>query len=77
MRALSQWRSSWLSREGIIAPLALAVLFAHSVAAWQGSPWAAAMGLIAAVLCVGAVFAHVHDLQADSRGGRVEQLAYS
>lgn len=26
-RALSQWRSSWLSREGIIAPAALAVLF--------------------------------------------------
>ncbi len=56
-RALSQWRTSWLSREGIVAPLALAALFAHAVAEWTGTQGSNAIGLLAAALCAGAVFA--------------------
>ena len=56
-RALSQWRTSWLSREGIIAPLALAALFAYAVAAWWELSGSEGIGLLAAALCAAAVFA--------------------
>ena len=56
-RALSQWRSSWLSREGILAPAGALVIFLHGIALWQESPAALWLGWLAALLCVAAVFA--------------------
>lgn len=56
-RALSQWRSSWLSREGILAPAALALLASYSAVAWiLGSP-PPLIGFLAATASVLAVFA--------------------
>jgi DMSO reductase anchor subunit len=51
-RALSQWRSSWLSREGVMALLTFipAVVFAAGWVVWQnlGGPWAIA-GFVMAI----------------------------
>jgi sulfite dehydrogenase (quinone) subunit SoeC len=53
-RALSQWRSSWLSREGVAAVATYPVALAF-VAAWSGvidAPgWIAPLGFLTAVLC--------------------------
>ena len=50
-RALSQWRSSWLSREGVLALLTFipAVVFAAGWVVWQnlGGPWVIAGSLMA------------------------------
>jgi len=56
-RALSQWRSSWLSREGILAPTALFLLFVQAGALWLESPFAPWLGLTAAFLCLAAILA--------------------
>ena len=56
-RALSQWRSSWLSREGILAPAALFVLFLQAGASWLGLSFAGWLGPAAAILCIAAVLA--------------------
>ena len=56
-RAFSQWRSSWLSREGILAPAALVALFgfaAASLSLMPGAPW---WGMVTALLSAAAVFA--------------------
>lgn len=57
-RALSQWRTSWLSREGLAALLAYPPAIGFAVAwAVAGRPGAAAivLGLIGAALCVATV----------------------
>ena len=58
-RALSQWRSSWLSREGILAPAALAAVFAYGVSVWVGvADWPAlALRVLGFVFCSIALFA--------------------
>ena len=56
-RALSQWRSSWLSREGILAPAALGLVFAQWAALWLGSASGVWLGAAASILCVSAVYA--------------------
>ena len=49
-RALSQWRSSWLSREGVIAGLTFGLLILYAVDAYiQGTP-RFALGAVIAVL---------------------------
>jgi sulfite dehydrogenase (quinone) subunit SoeC len=62
-RAFSQWRSSWLSREGVISlatflpagPLALLwVFYAHPIA-WLG--WLAALLAAATVFCTAMIYA--------------------
>ncbi len=56
-RAFSQWRSSWLSREGLLAPAALLALFVQAIAFihYPGISWFA--GIAAALLCLFAVYA--------------------
>jgi DMSO reductase anchor subunit len=55
--ALSQWRSSWLSREGVLAIAALAVFGLHA-ALWLLLGWRSGMlGLLAAVLSGATVYA--------------------
>lgn len=56
LKAFSQWRTSWLSREGVCAVAALVVMAIHGAglvffdASWQP------VGAIGAVLCLGTVF---------------------
>lgn len=51
-RAFSQWRSSWLSREGIAAVATLAVLSPVALSDWLGLGWSRAPGLLGAVLAL-------------------------
>ena len=55
--ALSQWRSSWLSREGILAPVALGLIALHAIWFWwDGAPFRV-LGWLAATASAFAVFA--------------------
>ncbi len=58
-RAFSQWRSSWLSREGIVAIVTYPAALAFAVV-WSGlidAPrWIGPLGLVTAALCVITVF---------------------
>lgn len=55
-RALTQWRSSWLSREGIAAVLALAVMGLYALGAvFMGETWRL-LGLLGTVLSLATVF---------------------
>jgi sulfite dehydrogenase (quinone) subunit SoeC len=58
-RAFSQWRSSWLSREGVLAVLTYPVVLAFG-AAWSGivdaPQWIAPLGLLTTVMCLATVF---------------------
>lgn len=55
-RALTQWRTSWLSREGVCAVIALLSMAIYAIALIFFSLHPAAMGLIGAVLSLGTVF---------------------
>lgn len=63
-RALSQWRSSWLSREGVAAVATyvpaglLALLSLFGVSGWLSSPLAllCAIGALATVWCTGMIY---------------------
>ena len=63
-RAMSQWRTSWLSREVIVLPTFMAVVFAWGLAQWFGKP-TLALGAIAVLLavalfvCTGMIYAAV------------------
>lgn len=54
-RALSQWRSSWLSREGIAAIATLVVLAPVALSDWLGLGWTRLPGLLGAALALGTV----------------------
>lgn len=57
-RAFSQWRTSWLSREGVIAPAALglaALLFLTCLLGGPGGALARLLGLLTFLACVGTV----------------------
>ncbi len=58
-RALSQWRSSWLSREGVAAVLTYPVALAFG-AAWTGlvdaPQWVGPLGIATFVMCAVTVF---------------------
>ena len=51
-RAFSQWRSSWLSREGIAAVAALAVLSPVALSDWLGLGWTRGPAFLGAVLAL-------------------------
>lgn len=55
-RAFSQWRSSWLSREGVAAVATLIVLAPMALSDWLGLGWPRAIGVVGAVLAVLTVF---------------------
>ena len=63
-RAMSQWRTSWLSREVIVLPAFMAVVLAWGGAHWFGKP-TLALGAIAVLLavtlfvCTGMIYAAV------------------
>jgi DMSO reductase anchor subunit len=55
-KAFTQWRTSWLSREGISAVLALLVMGLYATGAvFQAEQWAL-LGLLGAMLCILVVF---------------------
>lgn len=57
-RAFSQWRSSWLSREGVAAVLTYPVAIAFGWAVWrhEGVVWSRALGLAALAAALGTVY---------------------
>lgn len=67
--AFTQWRSSWLSREGVMAaitflPLGLAALGSLFFAAdWQPVGWLAAAGALATVYCTAMIYASLKTVQ--------------
>ena len=71
-RAFSQWRSSWLSREGVLAAatylpaglFALAwVLFETTGALWAIAGWIGILGAIATVCCTGMIYASLKTIR--------------
>jgi sulfite dehydrogenase (quinone) subunit SoeC len=56
-RALSQWRSSWLSREGVLALATLAAFAAYAGARLMFGVEPVLLGGVAALLCTATVFA--------------------
>lgn len=65
LRAFTQWRSSWLSREGCVATAAMAVFFLYAALwAWTGAPLRWLGGLAAAlavlsVICTAMIYAQL------------------
>jgi len=57
IRAFSQWRSSWLSREGVLAVVTLAVAGLYALSCLFGLPGGAVWGPLAAVLALLTVYA--------------------
>jgi sulfite dehydrogenase (quinone) subunit SoeC len=55
-RALTQWRSSWLSREGVAALATLLVLAPVALSDWLGLGWPRALGWAGAALALVTVF---------------------
>lgn len=53
--AFTQWRSSWLSREGWAAVLALLVLAPMALSDWLALGWPRVIGWVAAALCIATV----------------------
>ncbi|MDZ4095363.1 MAG: DmsC/YnfH family molybdoenzyme membrane anchor subunit, partial [Paracoccaceae bacterium] len=56
-RAFSQWRTSWLSREGWAAVATLIVLAPVALSDWLGLGWPRGIGMVGAVLALATVFA--------------------
>ncbi len=63
-RAAAMWRTSWLSREVIVLPTFMTVVFAWGVAQWLGAP-TVVLGVLAALLalllflCTGMIYGAV------------------
>jgi DMSO reductase anchor subunit len=68
-RGMTQWRTSWLAREGIALPLFMALLFAYGLMhflGWSGTAWvgaAAALVCLALFLCTGMIYVSIRFLQ--------------
>lgn len=57
-RALSQWRSSWLSREGVLALLLFPVALSCAWLAWRDAGvWVSVLGVVLIVLALATLFA--------------------
>ena len=57
LKAFTQWRSSWLSREGWLAVATLVVMAVYGAALVFGETRIAPLGLLGSVLALGTVFA--------------------
>jgi DMSO reductase anchor subunit len=55
-RALSQWRTSWLSREGVLAIVTFAPLACNALASVWSGRYIALPGLLGAALCAATVY---------------------
>src|SRR4029450_10589919 len=69
-RALTQWRSSWLSREGVLAIASFAPLISSAIAAWWAGRFIWFCGLtgtglaLATVYCTAMIYASLKSVQA-------------
>ncbi len=72
-RALSQWRSSWLSREGVMAVASYApagllaigwVVFEAATGAWAVAGWLTVLCAVATVYCTGMIYASLRTIRA-------------
>lgn len=67
--ALSQWRTSWLSREGVAAlvtflPLGAAALGSVVYGAdWRAAGWLAALGAVVTMICTAMIYASLKTVQ--------------
>lgn len=57
LRAFTQWRTSWLSREAWASVITLLVLAPVALSDWLGLGWPRTPGIVGAVLCPVTVFA--------------------
>ena len=57
LKAVTQWRSSWLSREGVLAVVTLIVMAVYGAGLVFGGTRFGVLGLIGAALCLATVFA--------------------
>lgn len=63
-RAFSQWRSSWLSREGVVAVLSFVPMLVLAVAVWQGNvpslrtaaAWGGSVLAVLTVFCTARIY---------------------
>lgn len=55
LRAFSQWRSSWLSREGVAAVATLLTLVPVALSDWLGLGWPRGLGIIGALLALATI----------------------
>jgi DMSO reductase anchor subunit len=51
-RAVAMWRTSWLSREVVVLPAFMAVVFAYGAAHWLGAEATVALGALGVALCL-------------------------
>lgn len=64
-KAFSQWRSSWLSREGVVSVAALVVMAFHGMGLvfagenWRAPGWAGAVLALATVYCTSMIYAQL------------------
>lgn len=68
-RSAARWRTSWLSREVIVLPLFMALVFLWSLGKWLGWPGMALLGLVTVIVsvalfvCTGMIYASIKFLQ--------------
>jgi len=55
LRAFSQWRSSWLSREAVASVAALILLAPMALSDWLGFGWPRGLGVLGAGLCLATI----------------------
>jgi sulfite dehydrogenase (quinone) subunit SoeC len=75
-RALSQWRTSWLSREGVLAIVTYPVAGLFALAVLFGAPWlatgmlalASATAALVTLYCTGMIYASLPTVRAWHRG---------
>jgi len=69
-RSAAMWRTSWLSREVIVLPLFMALVFLYGLLQWAGRVeqallvgWLAAIACVALFVCTGMIYACLKFLQ--------------
>jgi len=62
-RAVAMWRTSWLSREVIVLPLLMALVFFHALTLNITMGWLTAIATVALFVCTGMIYACLPFLQ--------------
>jgi sulfite dehydrogenase (quinone) subunit SoeC len=62
-RTAAMWRTSWLSREVIVLPLLMALVFVYALTGRTEVGWAAALASVALFVCTGMIYACLPFLQ--------------
>jgi DMSO reductase anchor subunit len=62
-RAVAMWRTSWLSREVIVLPLLMLLVFLYGTTLRPGIGWTAVIATVALFVCTGMIYACLPFLQ--------------